>query len=110
MRGAGAPDPGLTPGAARTLARPTVRRRGLGSVFNLATEQIAPISRQVARKKRRNSAAYFEHFCEEAGVKAARDATERRLKTLPTTARHRSRSTSLFSSSRSIPTPSAASG
>jgi len=43
----------------------------LGRVFKLPTEQLESISRQVPRKKRRNSGAYFEHFCGEAGVKAA---------------------------------------
>jgi hypothetical protein len=43
----------------------------LGSVFKLPTEQLESISRQVPRKKRTNSGAYFEHFCGEPGVKAA---------------------------------------
>jgi hypothetical protein len=46
-------------------------RTALGRVFKIPTEQLESISRRVPRKKRRNSGAYFEHFCGGHGVKAA---------------------------------------
>jgi hypothetical protein len=43
------------------------------------TEQLAPISRQVLRKKRKHSDSYSEHFCGEPGVKVAETRRERSL-------------------------------